>query len=63
MDETVKHQCFRCGAEYEKEEDIGSVDKCEGCGEIAVISLKTACDILNDIYLKGDLHLGDYIIE
>jgi len=51
--------CFRCGEVmgdiHEAESGIGYV--CESCGEQAVISFLNTLDILNDLYLKGDLSL------
>ena len=47
--------CFRCGELMGdiREGDQGSV--CEGCGEAAIMTLQNSLDIINDLYLRGDL--------
>lgn len=51
--------CFRCGAvmgEMEKEEDT-AIYKCCECGEHSIVGFVQAMDMLNELYVNGELHL------
>lgn len=53
--------CFRCGELMGdiREANDGYHYICENCGEVSVISFVNALDILNDLYIKGDLSLAN----
>ena len=60
-DYTAMWACYRCGEIMgdvrETENHYGYT--CESCGEQSVISFLNALDILNDLYLKGDLQFNE----
>jgi len=51
------YYCFRCGSKSEKGLD-NEMAHCHECGEHAVVSVLMAYDILNSLYLKGQLNLN-----
>lgn len=54
--------CFSCGAAYEGTyEETFCIHKCIDCKERSVMSVLTAFDILNDLYIKGDWHPEQFI--
>lgn len=58
--------CFRCGEIMGevRESDLGIGFVCESCGEKAVVTFTNTLDILNDLYLKGDIAFnGDDMLE
>jgi len=52
--------CYRCGEIMGeiRESDSSTGWTCESCGEPAVMSFLNALDILNDLYIRGDLQLN-----
>lgn len=56
----IEYRCFRCGFEEYREDDDGTILRCPDCGEKSLISFLTACDILNDLYLRGQLNINNY---
>jgi len=59
-DPTKLYACYRCGemmGEIRESEGVyGYI--CESCGEQGIVSFLNALDILNDMYVKGELHLN-----
>lgn len=49
--------CFRCGEVMGdiRENSTGGAYTCESCGENSIITFVSALDIINDLYLQGDL--------
>ncbi len=49
--------CFRCGAKLDEDDLVPDDDVylgvCPECGEDSVMSVTSAMDIINDLYLKG----------
>ena len=52
------YYCFRCGKETNKGLTY-TFSLCPACGEKGVLSLQTCLDILNDLYLNGELSQYD----
>ena len=50
--------CFRCGELMGDVTEVGHGHVCGSCGEDSVISLLNSLDIINDLFLKGDLTLN-----
>lgn len=61
-EQMIEHKCFRCG-DQSFQEDTGTILRCEGCGEKAVVSFQLAVDLLNEVFLQGLLHLEEYQAE
>jgi len=51
------YYCFRCGSKSKKGLD-NEMAICHECGEHAVISVLMAFDIINSLYLRGELNLN-----
>ena len=51
------YYCFRCGSRSEKGLD-NEMAECHECGEHSVVSVLMAYDILNSLYLRGELNLN-----
>ena len=56
----MSHGCYRCGEiDGEVEVYIDQSTKCCSCGTTGtVISFQTALDIINDLYLKGEMKIN-----
>lgn len=49
--------CFHCGEKHEGTyEDSFYIHQCQHCHNISVLSVTTAFDILNDLYIKRKWH-------
>lgn len=49
--------CFRCGELMGDIREEGASTVCDSCGEAAIMTLTNALDVMNEIYLRGDLTL------
>ena len=46
------YKCFRCGSSAEDGLEY-EISECPSCGEIGLLSMTTALDMLNDLHLQG----------
>ena len=47
-----RYHCFRCGASSDLGLDY-EISVCSSCGEVGLLSITTALDMLNDLHLQG----------
>jgi DNA-directed RNA polymerase subunit RPC12/RpoP len=53
----IVHKCFRCGDVPDdiEQDDATGLMRCGNCGELSVLPVVAAYDLINDLYLRGIL--------